>query len=105
VKKKVPQLTLQEGFLEMYNQKAIEGKKRGTLLEYLHVSDLTKRYFVPDPILMDLTDKDWNGFFGWLRKDYKGGGFRGVAPRPEKPLSEKSIKNVHIVLCALYAGL
>lgn len=55
----------------------------------------------PDPLLASMTRTDWVRFMAWLQSDFISTP-KGVAPRPCKPLSQKTLLNVHTDLCAFY---
>ncbi len=55
----------------------------------------------PDPYFADLTRQDWVAFMAWLQHDYISD-CAGVANREPRPLSQKSLLNIHTDLCALY---
>ncbi len=55
----------------------------------------------PDPEFITLTRQDWVHFMTWVQSDFTSNP-GGVAPRASKPLSQKSLLNIHTDLSALY---
>ncbi len=100
--KRLIRVRLSEAFDELAEYKRASGRQPNTLAEYRNVHRIVQIYFTDDPILSNLSLRNWQGFFVWLRDEYRCGGRVGVAVKAEAPLAEKSLKNIHTVLSALY---
>jgi integrase/recombinase XerD len=76
------------------------GKSVNTIADYNNSYRKLMAYFEEDPPLPDLTVEDLEGFFADLQSVKHAPA--GVAPRPAKPLSDKTIKNIHTALSSLW---
>jgi len=85
-----------EGYM-LYKQTALSPN---TLAGYQIVFEKLQRYLPDDPYLMDITSADISQFINYLGSTPQP--MNGVAPRRAKPLSKKSLLNVHTALSSLW---
>jgi len=74
-----------------------------TINDYIVTGKHVLTYFEHDPLIVDLDRDDWIGFFNDLCERINTPA--GIAPRPSKPLSAKTRRNIHTNLSALYTWL
>ena len=72
-----------------------------TISDYIVTGRKVLLHFGRDPILADLTRENWIGFFNWLRDEHISTP-DGAAPRPARKLKDKTRRNIHTNLSALY---
>jgi integrase/recombinase XerD len=95
-------LTLAQAFNGFVYYKSATGKSEHTLADYVVTQKKVTAYFAADPRLCDVTRNDWIDFFSFLTHDYRSDS-NGVIPRPSKPLSPKTIFNIHTNLSSFYS--
>ncbi len=74
-----------------------------TIKDYIVTGKHVLRYFECDPVIVDLDRDDWIGFLNHLVDHVNIP--NGIAPRPARPLSTKTRRNIHTNLSALYTWL
>jgi integrase/recombinase XerD len=74
-----------------------------TINDYIVTGKHVLKYFDTDPAIFALDRDDWIGFFNYLTDHINTPA--GIAPRPAKPLSAKTRRNIHTNLSALYTWL
>ncbi len=94
-------LTLSQAFNGFVYYKTATGRSEHTISDYKVTQKKVLIYFHTDPVFAALTRDDWIDFFAWLTTEYISDP-DGLARRPAKPLSPKSIFNVHTNLSSLY---
>jgi integrase/recombinase XerD len=100
-------ITLSQAFDGFILDKQAASKSANTIRNYrvtfskVELWLKTTRPDDPDPYFADLARQDWVAFMAWLRDDYISA-CEGVARREPRPLSQKSLLNIHTDLCALY---
>jgi site-specific recombinase XerD len=96
-------VTLSQAFNAFIIEKKATGKSLYTVRNYEGTLKKVMLYFKTDPNLNQMTREDWVGFFSWLQDEYLPDYGKAVAPRPRKPLSPKSINNVHTDISSFYS--
>ena len=81
--------------------KQASGYSRYTIRNYRNTINKVRLYFPTDATLDSLTRENWVAFFAWLQDDYVSIP-KGIAPRGEIHLSQKTICNIHTDLSAFY---
>jgi integrase/recombinase XerD len=95
-------LTLSQTFDGFVFYKTATGKSPHTISDYRVTQKKVMTFFEADPFFVAITRTEWVKFFAWLTTDYVAQP-GGVAPRPVKRLSPKSIFNIHTNLSSLYS--
>lgn len=94
-------ITLYQAFDGFILEAQAIGKSPHTIRNYENSFAKVKLFFKEDRPLNKVTRADWIDFFGWVQNEYISHP-GGVAPRLAKPLSPKSITNIHTNLKAFY---
>lgn len=96
------QISLSQAIEGMIRSKTAAGHSPHTLRNYRVSFAKLQLYFEGrDPALASVTKDELVGFMAWLREEYESEP-EGVAPRGKIHLSEKSRRNVHTDLSALW---
>ena len=97
----VQKLTLSQACEGMIRCKMAVGRSRHTIADYRISFKKLLMFSDSDPPIALITRKDMVDFFAWLQDVYVSNP-DGAAPRGEKRLSPKSIRNIHTNLSALW---
>jgi integrase/recombinase XerD len=97
----VQKLTLSQACEGMIRYKMATGRSRHTIADYRVSFKKLMLFFDSDAPIASITRKEMVPFFAWLQDEYVSNP-DGAAPRGEKRLSPKSIRNVHTNLSALW---
>jgi integrase/recombinase XerD len=97
----VQKLTLSQACEGMLRYKTASGKSKHTIAEYRVTFKKLLLYFDINPPFDSITGKEMVEFFAWLQDEYVSNP-DGVAPRGEKRLSAKTVRNIHTNLSALW---
>ena len=100
VRKSLSLFTALDGFVR---SKEAAGKSQYTIRNYRQTVDKVQAYFgEDDPELKTLDRERWEGFMAWLQNEYTTDG-GGIAKGRLRPLSPKSVCNVHTDLSSFYS--
>jgi integrase/recombinase XerD len=95
-------LTLSQVFTGFIHYKTASGLSEHTIADYHVTRKKVQLYFPDDPVFTSLTRARWIDFFAWLQSEYISQP-NTLIPRRPKPLSAKSVFNIHTNLGSLYA--
>jgi integrase/recombinase XerD len=93
-------ITVSEAIQRFNRYLQATGKSTNTIADYNNSYRKLRAYLGDDPSLDELTVDDLEGFFADLRDGKRAPA--GVAPRPARRLSDKTIKNIHSALSSLW---
>jgi site-specific recombinase XerD len=94
-------ITLVQACEGLLRTKTAAGLSPHTIADYKNTFKKLFLFFDDEIPLQDISRKDIVDFFAWLQEDYISNP-DGVAPRRKKPLSPKSIRNIHTNLSAFW---
>jgi len=97
----VHKLTLSQAYEGMIRYKMATGRSPHTIADYRISFKKLLLFFDVNPPISSITREQMVGFFAWLQNEYVSIP-DGAAPRGEKRLSPKSIRNIHTNLSALW---
>lgn len=95
-------LTLKQACQGLIHYKNAVGLSPHTIANYKTTFKKLFLFFEEETLFEDITRKDMVEFFAWLQEDYISNP-NGIAPRKKKPLTPKTIRNIHTNLSALWA--
>ncbi|HTP08179.1 MAG TPA: tyrosine-type recombinase/integrase [Anaerolineae bacterium] len=96
------QLTLSQTIANFIHYKEAVGRSEHTIADYRNTQKKLLEFFADDPSFATITRTQLINFFAWLTKEYVSDP-DGVAPRGKKPLSPKTIFNIHTNCASLWA--
>ncbi len=97
----VHKITLVQACDGLIRSKMAAGLSPHTIADYKNTFKKLFLFFDGEIPLQNISRKDIVDFFAWLQEDYISNP-DGVAPRRNKPLSPKSIRNIHTNLSAFW---
>ena len=97
----VHKITLVQACDGLIRSKMAAGLSPHTIADYENTFKKLFLFFDGEIPLQNISRKDIVDFFAWLQEDYISNP-DGVAPRRNKPLSPKSIRNIHTNLSAFW---
>ena len=97
----VHKITLAQACDGLIRTKTATGLSPHTIADYKNTFKKLFLFFDGEIPLQDISRKEMVEFFAWLQEDYISNP-DGVAPRREKPLAPKTIRNIHTNLSAFW---
>jgi len=97
----VHKITLTQACEGLIRAKTAAGLSPHTIADYKNTFKKLFLFFDGGIPLQDISRKEMVDFFAWLQEDYISNP-DGVAPRREKPLAPKTIRNIHTNLSAFW---
>ena len=94
-------ITLEQACEGLVRYKTAVGLSPHTIADYKNTINKLFLFFDSKMLFEDINRKELIEFFAWLQEDYISNP-DGVAPRREKPLAPKTIRNIHTNLSALW---
>ena len=95
----VHKISLSQACDGLIRYKTAPGKSPHTIADYRNSFKKLLLVFEEDPPFGSITSEQLIEFFSWLQEEYLSEP-NGVAPRGKRPLSAKSVRNIHTNLSA-----